>query len=68
MSKKNVRIEGNGYYTDDAEYVVGDTASGYKVTRGDGSYAEFLDSEDAHEAAERLASGDAEHSDFLWHE
>lgn len=59
---------GNGFYTNDAEYVVGKTASGYKVTRGDGSYAEFLSEDEAVTAAAFLANGDLEDSDFDWTE
>lgn len=64
MTKAN-RI-GNVWYTDDSEYAVRHTASGWGVYRGDGSYADFLDSDSAEEAAELLANGDADDSDYEW--
>ena len=69
-AKKN----GDGWYTDNAEYVVSGTMSGSKVTRGDGSYCEFLGAcgmssyEEAMEAAELLAKGEKEDSDYDWNE
>lgn len=57
---------GNGWFTDDAEYVVGQTYSGWTVTRGDGCYAEFLGFDEAMEAAEMLATGERDDSDYLW--
>ncbi len=65
MTSNVIKI-GGGWYTDDAEYVVTRTASGWKVTRGDGSFAEFVDSADADEAAEMLAKGDKDDSDYEW--
>lgn len=65
---RQVERSGNGFYANDAEYVVGKTASGYKVTRGDGSYAEFLSEDEAMDAAASLANGDSEDSDFNWTE
>ena len=57
---------GNVWYTEDAEYGVRDTASGSSVVRGDGSVAEFLSREEAEEAAEMLAKGERNDSDYVW--
>ena len=57
---------GNVWYTDDAEYAVRGTVSGSVVVRGDGSYAEFLDCEEAAEAAEMLAKGFRNDDDYVW--
>lgn len=57
---------GNVWYTDDAEYAVRHTASGAAVVRGDGSYAEFLSIDDAEEAAEALANGESDDSEYEW--
>lgn len=54
------------WYTDDAEYAVRGTVSGTAVYRGDGSYAEFLDADEADEAAELLAKGEKDDSDYVW--
>lgn len=53
---------GDGWYTDDAEYVV----SGSKVTRGDGSYCRMSSYEEAMEAAELLAKGEKDDADYDW--
>ena len=63
-----IERHGDGWYTDDAEYVVRPTAGGHAVCRGDGSYAEFLDADEAMEAAELLARGEAQDSDYDWHD
>ena len=57
---------GNVWYTDDAEYAVRETSSGTAVVRGDGSYAEFIDSGEAEVAAELLANGEKDDSDYEW--
>ena len=63
---------GDGWYTDDAEYVVSGTMSGHKVTRKDGRYCEFLGAcgmssyEEAMEAAELLAKGTNDESEYYW--
>ena len=59
---------GDVWYTDDAEYGVRQTASGWAVFRGDGCYAEFHGSDDAEEAAELLARGQKDDSDYLWND
>lgn len=61
-----VHREGNGFFTEDAEYVVRHTHSGWAVYRGDGSYAEFLGEAEAMEAAQNLASGEASDKDYEW--
>ena len=58
----------NVWFTDDAEYAVRQTASGWAVYRGDGSYAEFVDRGDAEEAAEFLAKCFRNDSDFEWND
>lgn len=57
---------GDTWYSADAEYTVRHTHSGYSVVRGDGSYAEFLGSDEAEEAAQRLAAGDASDDEYEW--
>lgn len=59
---------GNVWYTEGAEYGVRQTHSGYAVTRGDGSYAEFTDRDEAEDAAERLARGEAADKEYEWHD
>lgn len=66
MTTSIPRKIGDTWYTDDAEYGVIGTASGWAVRRGDSSYAEFLDSADAYEAAELLAKGERDDADYLW--
>lgn len=61
-----VQQSGNGYYTADAEYVVGRTHDGFRVTRGDGDYAVFATEDEAHAAAQSLASGEASDADYEW--
>ena len=57
---------GDGFFTGDAEYVVDHTVSGWGVFRGDGSYAEFLDHDEAIEAAEALASDEKTDDEYEW--
>ena len=53
---------GNGFFTDDAEYLV----RGTDVIRGDGSYTCCETELEAAELAEALANGDADDSDCEW--
>lgn len=64
--KTQAKKVGNTWFTEDSEYGVRDTSSGACVTRGDGSYADFLDREEAEEAAELLAKGEKNDSDYEW--
>ncbi len=59
---------GNTYYSGDgeSEYTVRHTHSGYAIVRGDGDYAEFASSDEAHDAAEALATGQAVDGDYYW--
>lgn len=53
---------------DEDAYFVDSTSSGWAVIRHDGQYAEFADSPEAEEAAERLNSGLAKESEYYWSE
>ncbi len=64
----NANKIGEVWYTEDAEYGVRRTHSGYAVVRGDGSYAVFASSEQAEEAAEALARGDKDDAEYDWHD
>ena len=68
MSTQKTRTISMNERIEQAEYGVRDTASGSAVVRGDGSYAEFLGSDEAEEAAELLASGAKVDSDYEWSE
>ncbi len=55
---------GNTWYTEDAEYSIKTCT----VSRGDGDYI-VLDTEgEAEDAAEQLATGHAQDSDYAWSE
>lgn len=64
----NAKVEkiGSGYYTEDAEYVVKVIGGVYAVVRGDGSHTTLSSEEEAHEAASRLAAGEADDKDYEW--
>ena len=68
MPNNQVTVSGNGYYTEDAEYVVSQQSGAwcYIVTRGDGSYTACDDLDAAHKLARDLASGDVDDSSVEW--
>lgn len=66
-NKVQCNFSKRAFYTFDAEYVVGNTPHGHKVTRGDGCYVEFFDIDDATGAAYMLAAGERADSDYDWH-
>jgi len=57
-----VEAHGNGFFTEDAEYIV----RGTDVVRGDGSYACCETEFDAADLAEGLANGVVDDSDCEW--
>ncbi len=57
---------GNGYFTEDAEYIV--SHDGAAIKRGDGSRMIVPAGEDAHEIAEALARGERKDAEFDWSE
>lgn len=63
---KKVTVSGNGYYTDDSEYVVSKRGGKTTIRRGDGSRMIVPADQDAHEIAAALASGEKQDSDYEW--
>ena len=61
-----IKIEGDGYYTEESEYVVGRVNGNWRVTRGDGDCCECSGEGNAHDVARSLASGETEDSDYIW--
>ena len=51
-----------------AAYRLQQTSSGYAVFRADGTYAEFLDSEDAEKAKNLLTTGRKSENSYYWTE
>lgn len=64
----NVTRNGNVFFTDDAEYGFRVDHGEPVVFRGDGSTTAFESIEDAEEAAEGLANGTRNDSDFEWND
>lgn len=58
----------NGWelYAAEKTYTLRSTYSGHSVVREDGSYAEFLDADEANEAAKLLVAGEKAESDYYW--
>lgn len=66
MNAKNITVDGQARYTDDAEYVVCCIDGKHAVRRGDGDHTTCETESEANEVADSLICGETRDCDYDW--